>query len=304
MAIKYTYMVINGFHIEASSYCNARCPGCPRNVYGYNLKNFVNQKQLDVNRYKEIRNQYKDITYTRFNGGLGDPMMNNNISELVNISDCFTRITTNGSIGNRKTFEYLAGKNVHLEFSIDGLEDTNHLYRQDVEWHKIIERVKWFIDAGGYAIWKWIPFLHNKHQLEEAKELSKTLGFKEFHSDEQNRNNYPALDNTGEVSHWILPSDGSAKPREFDVEQALSNAKDKPVFLSETGKRFDIYRCEHLTGEVYITASGKVTPCCYHGTEIGNRNIVPVDQFESLRNTWQTTNCDPTCAISCGKLIN
>jgi MoaA/NifB/PqqE/SkfB family radical SAM enzyme len=297
-------MVIDGFHIEASSYCNARCPGCPRNVYGYNLKNFVDQKHLQVDRYREIRKYYQDIVYVRFNGGLGDPMMNPDIAELVDISDCFTRVTTNGSIGNRKTFEHLARKNVRLEFSIDGLEDTNHLYRQDVTWSKVMERVRWFIDAGGHAIWKWIPFLHNKHQLAEAKELSKTLGFKEFHSDEQNRNNFPALDKDGEVSHWILPDDGSQQPKEFDSKQIISDAKNKPVFLPETGKKFEIYRCEHLTGEVYITASGKVTPCCYHGTEIGNRNIVPVEKFESLKATWQTTNCDPTCAISCGRLLN
>jgi hypothetical protein len=59
-------------------------------------------------------------------------------------------------------YEHLSRLNV--VWGIDGLEDTNHLYRQDVEWNKVMDRVKWFIDAGGHATWKWIPFLHNKHQ--------------------------------------------------------------------------------------------------------------------------------------------
>jgi MoaA/NifB/PqqE/SkfB family radical SAM enzyme len=296
-------MKIQGFHIEASTFCNARCPGCPRNVYGYNLKNFIKPIHLSTDRYRQVRSQYRDINYVRFNGGLGDPMMNPAISELVDISECFTRITTNGSIGTKQTFEHLAKKKVNLEFSIDGLEDTNHLYRQDVVWNKVMERVKWFIDAGGYAIWKFIPFGHNIHQLAEAKKLSVDLGFKEFHSDDQGRNNFPALNESGEVSHWILAPDSRQVPGEFDAAAAIENAKQKPKFLDEKGKRFDIYRCEHLTGEVYITASGVITPCCYHGTEIGERKITPVENFESLRRTWNTDNCDPTCAISCGKLI-
>jgi MoaA/NifB/PqqE/SkfB family radical SAM enzyme len=295
-------MKIKGFHIEASTFCNARCPGCPRNVYGYNLKNFVTTTHLSTTRYRQIRDQYRDIFYVRFNGGLGDPMMNPKISELVDISECFTRITTNGSIGTKQTFEYLARKNVRVEFSIDGLQDTNHLYRQDISWNKIMERVKWFIDAGGYAIWKFIPFRHNKHQLADARALSHDLGFKEFHSDDQGRNNFPALDEAGNVSHWILSPDDTQIPQEFDAPAAIAQAKQKPNFLSEKGKRFDIFRCEHLTGEVYITASGVITPCCYHGTEIGDRKVVPVEDFEKLKQTWHTDDCDPTCAISCGRI--
>ena len=67
-------------------------------------------------------------------------------------------------------------KNVIMSFSIDGLEDTNHLYRQDVEWDKIMERAKKFIGAGGRAEWKFIIFRHNQHQVEEARSLSKELG--------------------------------------------------------------------------------------------------------------------------------
>ena len=144
-------MKITSFHIEASTYCNARCPGCPRNIRGYNLKNFVNQTHLSPKRYAEIRQKYLDLERVRINGGLGDPMMNPDIYEIVTISNCETQITTNGSIGTRKTFEQLAAHKVQIEFSIDGLEDTNHLYRQDVPWNNIMDRVKWFINAGGEA---------------------------------------------------------------------------------------------------------------------------------------------------------
>lgn len=295
-------MKIKGFHIEASTYCNARCPGCPRNVYGFNPKGFVKQQHLSPVSYRKIREKYQ-IEYVRINGGLGDPMMNPDIVEIVDIGNVHTTITTNGSLGRRNTFESLA-KTANIEFSIDGLEDTNHLYRQDLSWKNIMERVDWFIGAGGYAIWKWVPFKHNHHQLEEAKKLSQQLGFKDFIIADQGRNDMPALDKEGNISHWIQPHDAPAIATMSDPKAAIADAVKHRQFFSEEGKRFDIWRCEHLAGEVYITAYADVTPCCYHGTVIGNRKIVPVEDFEMLRASWSTNNCDPTCANNCGRPLD
>ena len=46
-----------------------------------------------------------------------------------------------------------------------------------VKFNKVIENAKSYIDAGGRAQWNFIVFKHNEHQVEEAKELSKQLGF-------------------------------------------------------------------------------------------------------------------------------
>ena len=97
-------MKITSFHIEASTHCNARCPGCPRNIHGYDVKDYFKLEHLSAQRYKEIRDAHPDLNYVRINGGLGDPMMNPAIADIVEISDCLVQITTNGSIGNRKTF--------------------------------------------------------------------------------------------------------------------------------------------------------------------------------------------------------
>ena len=295
-------MKITSFHVEASTHCNARCPGCPRNIHGYNVKDYITLQHLSPEQYLEIRNRYPDLSYVRINGGLGDPMMNPGITDIVQHSDCVVQLTTNGSIGNRTTFQRLAELGTTIEFSIDGLQDTNHLYRQDVSWDKIMDRVKWFIGAGGNAVWKWVPFRHNSHQLEQAKELSKELGFQDFTINAQGRDDFPALDKEGNLSHWIQPHDRSAREQKVDtkglIEYHLKNAK----YLPETGKRFEI-TCEHLRGEVYITAGGKVTPCCYHGTDVADRKSIAVTDFPKLKETWTTDHCDPTCANSCGKLI-
>ena len=162
---------ISHLHVEASTHCNARCPGCPRNIRGYSPEGFLTSKHLSPDVFRNVRRNYNNLRSVNFNGNLGDPMMNSDIVELTEIADCEVTITTNGSIGTRRTFELLAKSKIQITFSIDGLEDTNHLYRQDVEWRKVMQRVRWFIDSGGSATWKWVPFRHNNHQVEQAREL-------------------------------------------------------------------------------------------------------------------------------------
>jgi sulfatase maturation enzyme AslB (radical SAM superfamily) len=90
---------------------------------------------------------------------------------------------TNGSAKKPEWWSNLArvlGKNAYVVFSIDGLEDTNHLYRQNTVWSKIVENAQAFIDAGGRARWDYIVFAHNEHQVETAEELSRVMGFEKF----------------------------------------------------------------------------------------------------------------------------
>ena len=67
-----------------------------------------------------------------------------------------------------------------MTFAIDGLEDTNHLYRRNVRWSKLMENIKAFTDAGGEATWAMLIFKHNESQIENCRSLSCTLGFRSF----------------------------------------------------------------------------------------------------------------------------
>ena len=63
-----------------------------------------------------------------------------------------------------------------LTFSVDGLEDTNHIYRRGTHWPKIMNAMKWYIKAGGVARWEFLVFKHNQHQIEQARQLANELG--------------------------------------------------------------------------------------------------------------------------------
>ena len=65
-------------------------------------------------------------------------------------------------------------------FALDGLEDTLHLYRQNVKYRVVERNARSFIAAGGRAVWKFIVFAHNEHQVDEARIRSEAFGFDRF----------------------------------------------------------------------------------------------------------------------------
>ena len=288
-------------HVEASTYCNARCPLCPRSLYGYKVPGVYPEVHLSVSKFQECLKQFPNRTFVYFNGNLGDPMMNPNIIELVEQTNCRTMITTNGSIGTQETWTELARRKIEVIFSVDGLEDTNHLYRQDVEWNKVMDRMKWFIGAGGNATWKFILFRHNMHQVKQAEKLSQQLGFNRFQVEDHGRNFGPVLDKEGKkVTHWILPADGSRQPHEYDIRGGIQRYKETHENFFPEEKVYDI-NCEHEQDKsVYIDAQGRIGPCCYQGFDLPGMPFKKLNDFVKLKETWTTKKCNFVCAMSCG----
>ena len=294
---------IKRLHIEISSMCNARCPQCPRNFYGWNDPVDLVGKNIDLHKLKEISKNFPNIP-ALFCGNHGDPMMH---QDIVECADLFNNvwIDTNGSIGRLESFKALAKQGVSIKFNIDGLEDTNHIYRQDTVWNNIINRAKTFIDAGGEAMWRFIVFRHNQHQIEDARQLSKQLGFKIFEASDLGRNYGPIMNTQGEIINWLLPHNTNDQPGEFDTEFELRIKKDKIAPMIDYSNRS--IDCElKREGVVYFNVDGELLPCCYHGVNqhinpIGNTPQEQLDSFKFLEDAWQTSKCDETCYGSCGR---
>lgn len=176
-------------HIELSSHCNAACPLCPR------FLNATRQVRTDLRlksiSLKEFKKWFppeilRDMSRIMYSGTHGDPMMaKDGMAIFKYVSEANPKIWqlphSNGGLRKPKWWAELGTiSNLRMTFSIDGLEDTNHIYRRNVKWDLLMSNAKAFIDAGGRALWEFLVFRHNEHQLEESEALAKQLGFTEI----------------------------------------------------------------------------------------------------------------------------
>ena len=247
---------VKEIHIEPTSLCNANCPMCARTVYGEKLNPYINLKSLSLQWFKENLHpeKIKNLHKVFFCGNVGDPA---SAPDLLFIIDYFKKhnpdlVVGLNSNGGLKTTQWwkrlgrlLEGKLDYCVFSIDGLEDTNHIYRRNVRWTKIIENASAFISTGASAHWDMLVFEHNKHQVDEARKLADKLGFTWFRTKETDRwDTYTKNIGFLPASDYQPPSYGRTIECEKD--------RDSSVYLDYTGK---YWPCCHMA-EAFLNKVG------------------------------------------------
>ena len=121
------------------------------------------------------------------------PNLINMLNKLADVKpDMFLKVATNGGARNIQFWKELSTvlkrfDDHQVTFAIDGLKDTNHIYRRNVNWEKLIENVTAFNeDPQSISAWRCIIFDHNKHQINDMLNLAQKLGFSSFRT-ERNR---------------------------------------------------------------------------------------------------------------------
>jgi len=262
---------IQNVHVELSSLCNASCPWCMRTFWGYPYNSGYPEVNLSIDSAKKIfsRNFLKQLKSINIEGNLGDLVMNPDTPLIVEyFYECNSQLqitgTTNGSARDSAFWSKLGNTSIKIEFCLDGLEDTHHLYRQNTSWKTIIKNAQAFVDAGGYAIWKFIKFDHNKHQIEECKQLSKNLGFAEFVVAGDGRNTAPVFNKKGELTHTLGNYQG-----ENNFKILFHKKKTDTILVDdvvgEQSPKQTVTCFSKSYKSIYIAATGDVFPCCWTG---------------------------------------
>jgi MoaA/NifB/PqqE/SkfB family radical SAM enzyme len=266
----YSVAEIRHVHLEISTLCNASCPWCPRNFWGYPYNSGYPETNLTLLQAQKIfesdfLNQLEKID---INGNFGDLVMNPQSVDIVKYfvdqnPNLKLAISTNGGARSTAFWQSLAVPQVEIHFAIDGLEDTHHLYRQNTSWNTVIKNAKAFIQAGGRAVWKMIKFDHNQHQIDQCRALSQDLGFKQFYVVQGERTNAPVFDKQGNFSHTLGEYSGST---EFEI--LFHRKKTDQVLLEDIlpGRTVAPIDCAvKKLRSVYVAANGDVSPCCFLG---------------------------------------
>ena len=271
-----TYITVDNLNIinaELSNYCNAACPMCPRFDFDLNLiKDITNNSHTTLETIKNNIGPKILSQLTEFYscGVLGDASMNPEcleIYEYVKSSGTHSMaLNTNGGARATDFWKELAKLDVEVTFSIDGLEDTNHLYRRNVKWDRLMNNVTAFLSAGGEANWDFLIFKHNEHQIEKAEELSKQLGFVSFQKKYTTR-----WDDFNSDGKWIQRE--SIQVNDYKLEKVAKKIEAPGLHITQKSKITDTFITRKINcfsfhknkSEIFIAANGDVSPCCWLG---------------------------------------
>jgi len=267
-------------HIESTDVCQAACPLCARErdpLFNKNLKHHLTVDQIKDKFSIEFIQGLEKMFMC---GNYGDPAAG---LETLDIYDYFREVNdsitlgmnTNGGIRDTKWWRQLAQRlnqsQDYVVFSIDGLADTNHIYRKNVVWERVIANATAFIEAGGSAHWDMLVYAHNQHQVEDCEQLAKNMGFTWFRAKVSRR---PYINGLEFPVGWNNP--------------VKTDGKIQCIALKEQS--------------VYIDAQGRVSPCCWLGSR--QKEFVTLEQVSASWGIDPHPVCRATCSGSDNSFTN
>lgn len=243
---------ISGFHLEPTNICTLKCPGCARTRFIQQWSEHWKNYSIDQDalfKFLDI-----DLTDKKINlcGNYGDPIYHPDLSGLVKEfkqRGAHISITTNGSYRKAEWWQELCAfldEKDQVCFSIDGLPENFTQYRVNADWQSIKTGIDTCVAARCRTIWKYIVFRYNQSDIEQAKQLSVSLGIDLFR---------------------IIYSDRFDSETEYlkPAESMLGNRYQSHVDFKNNKKNIKINAQCSAHDEHYISAEGFYMPCCYIG---------------------------------------
>ena len=265
---------IKVLHLEPTDVCQAACPLCARETDPDFRKD--RQHHLDMHKIAKVFNdeQIAKLDKMFMCGNYGDPAAGKYTLDIYRAfrsinPDIVLGMNTNGGIQTSFWWHEL-GKILnqpqdYVVFSIDGLSDTNSVYRKNVNWNKVMTNAEAFISAGGSAHWDMLVYKHNQHQVDAAEQLARDMGFKWFRAKVSRRG---FTDRLEAPSSWVVPNIQSTK-----------------------------VNCHALNEQsTYIDSQGNLSPCCW----LGARQENFISDFEEIQNSWSSIQPNLICLNTCG----
>ena len=295
--------------IEITNNCQAMCPGCQRNIDGITINPTLvtgakGNMPFDIVKRALPIELLKTLESIEFNGNFGDSPFHPQFKEIVqyimeNKNDNLSiEMSTNGGMHSTNWWADLAklwmfNKKNCVWFAIDGTDnETQQMYRRNVNYDKAIDNARAFIDAGGNAEWQFIVFDHDKHQIDKLYKLADEYGFRKVRTDnmrsafnvvhaiKDNRENFThkAKKNKKHKSKTIKQTDGT-------VWENLKDATD--TLIKKHGSADDYLNQTKISchwgdreQKIQIEHDATVWQCCYFIGSYSDYNPIKP-------NTWK-----------------
>lgn len=260
-------------HLEPTDVCNLACLLCAREVDTAFDASIHHHLTIDQIQQHLNDGAIEDLDKMFMCGNYGEPAAGANTLDIYRYfrsvnPEIVLGMNTNGSLRGTDWWQQLAWildqPRDYVVFSIDGLEDTNPVYRVNSVWDKIMLNAQTFINEGGHAHWDMLVYKHNEHQVDACEQLARDMGFKWFRAKVSRR--------------------------------PLANALEYPVTWSRLEYTVGKIDCHALKeSSVYIDAQGRISPCCW----LGARQRDFIVDINEVRKTWDTSEPNLTCLTTC-----
>ena len=269
---------IKVLHLEPTDVCQLACPLCARETnVQFDKKS---QHHLTISHIQKHFSErvIKGLDKVFMCGNYGDPAAGKYTLDIYrwfrNLNPNITLgMNTNGALQTTFYWHELGRlfnqSHDYVVFSIDGLEDTNSVYRVNSNWSKLIANVEAYISAGGSAHWDMLVYKHNQHQVDACEQLARDMGFSWFRAKVSKR---PLIGKLESPIGWQSPT--------------ITQGTIKCHILQEKS--------------AYIDAQGNLSPCCW----LGSRQSDFVNDFNAIKASWKTSNPEPVCQNTCGMIKN
>ena len=298
-------MEVTGFHIEPTNICTLKCSGCARTRFIENWPQHWKNHSINIAellKFIDIDLVGKKIMLC---GNYGDPIYHPDFIELVTaLKERGSDITiiTNGSYKKQEWWEKLITKLTPQDtvmFSVDGTPENFTQYRVNADWESILTGMKVIASADCHSKWKYIPFSFNQRDIEEVKQLSNSIGIKEFCVEFSDR--------FDEQTEFLKPDTTLIGSRYVTQAQWKFNNTNLAV----------LPKCNQGQDH-FITADGYYTPCCYladhrfyYKTPFGknkkqynirDHTFTKIMEQPQTINFYQKLDQQPGCQFNCPSL--
>lgn len=169
--------------IETTTRCTLKCPACSRTQFSDLFNRPYPHYDVDINllfKFFDCPGGRK-LNGFSLEGDYGDSIYYPKLFELIDRfrSTKNFRIVTNGSYRDAKFWKELCsrlGPNDTIVFSIDGLSNTNHLYRVNSDWTSIMLGIDIVSKTNIKLQWQTNIFNFNYDQIDEIKKIAESKG--------------------------------------------------------------------------------------------------------------------------------
>src|SRR6476660_915223 len=248
-------LIPSKIRLEASSFCQLRCPSCPTTSGAINPA--IGNGFLHFDDFRALLDDNPSVTSVEL-ANYGEALLNPHLLKILEYANS-KAVAITFSVGvnlNHATDELLEGlvkyRVQHITCSIDGASlETYRVYRVRGNFDKVIghiERINYFKRKHQSEFpeltWQFVVFGHNEHEIPAAREMAKKLGMKFYTK-----------------ITWD-PDFSPVRDQEFVRAETGEQAVTREEYERIHGDMYLNNICHQMWDQPQINWDGKVLGCC------------------------------------------